>query len=974
MLIVFFILFLILGLRLFIIVAFQGEELTTLASNNTIKTMLTDAPRGEIYDRNGVLLAGNKTEFSINLSRNDMTQDEINETVINLVGILNKNEETVLDDFPIQINENGEYYFTFDQQLANWKAGAEIPENYTAEQAFNEVRRRYAIPEDMDRYEAQQKLISEYNVSVPISVATMEYRQNMDKRQFLETFRISAKQQESGVSAKKAYRIIRDEMELRFEPEGFGKTGKYLGISLGWMKDGFDLNDKEVSQILAMRYLLIKQGFMRYLPAEVAFGIKAETVLEIEENLHNLQGVSVLKSYIRYYPEGDAASHTIGYIGKIPDEQLKTPEFQEKVANLEYRTSDLIGQYGAEGGFEDLLKGSYGTKKVQVDRNGIVLQTIGEEVKAKKGEDIALTIDIELQRKVKASLLQGIEAARYGGAFYSRFGTYINSKAAYNADIGAAVVIDVKTGEPLAIANSDDFDPNMFARGITADDWNSLQTDNPRDPLSRRPLYNVATSTAVQPGSTFKPLTAIVGLEHGLDPYRLLYDRGFYEIGDHIYSCMAWNTFNESTHGSVDLFEGMRVSCNFYFFDVASGRDLAAGTDLGYADQVTIDVITDYAKQFGLGVRSDIEIEERIVPAPTEEGKITNIENLLKNYLYGECEYIFTAEALTDKKQMMLDINTIVSWTKENPERKDLTQRLLDLGIKEDEATALAMNIKSTYYNYATWTLGDELNVAIGQGETAFTPLQMANYMATIGNGGTLNSSSILKAKESVGEVQRPEGTPTNIQNPETLGFVREAMRRVVTGGTLQRGFEGLPISSVGKTGTAQRDGYINPPSEVDYIRDNLYIINPSLNWEDVETEMHRLLEEFDMIYTNPDTAVRKAVLNLSGRYFNRERLDEGIKGKYDDFGWVVALAPAGDPEIAVAVMLVQSGGSEAVSPIVREIIGDYFDLKSAREEAEFAVDYVTIFDKRLQAEAEAAALEAAAATQADEQEGTSED
>ena len=105
-------------------------------------------------------------------------------------------------------------------------------------------------------------------------------------------------------------------------------------------------------------------------------------------------------------------------------------------------------------------------------------------------------------------------------------------------------------------------------------------------------------------------------------------------------------------------------------------------------------------------------------------------------------------------------------------------------------------------------------------------------------------------------------------------------------------------------------------------------------------------------IYSNPNNAVRKAVINLSGRDFNKERLDKGLKAEYADFGWVVALAPVNDPEIAVACLLFQSEGSDAVGPIVREVIGDYFDLKKEREESEITIDYITMFEKHRQFEA----------------------
>ena len=108
-------------------------------------------------------------------------------------------------------------------------------------------------------------------------------------------------------------------------------------------------------------------------------------------------------------------------------------------------------------------------------------------------------------------------------------------------------------------------------------------------------------------------------------------------------------------------------------------------------------------------------------------------------------------------------------------------------------------------------------------------------------------------------------------------------------------------------------------------------------------------MNEFPTVYTNTNSAVRKAVLNLSGRDFNAERLDKGLKKEYENFGWIVALAPADDPQIAVACMVVQGGGSVNVSPIVREILGDYFDLQDSYAESGLNVDYSMVFQKNIQ-------------------------
>jgi penicillin-binding protein 2 len=270
---------------------------------------------------------------------------------------------------------------------------------------------------------------------------------------------------------------------------------------------------------------------------------------------------------------------------------------------------------------------------------------------------------------------------------------------------------------------------------------------------------------------------------------------------------------------------------------------------------------------------------------------------------------------------------------------------MLDLGVNENEVTRIAEECKYTYFNYAEWTMGDTFNISIGQGENAYTPLQMANYFATIGNGGIRNSLSLIKAVEGEGEVTRPAGQPANISDPQHLKDVVEGMRRVVTSGTLITPLAGLPVAAVGKSGTAQRSGYVNPPDEVAYVREHLSGINAKLSWSEVEAEMQRLMRDYPRIYDNPNTAVRKAVVNLSGSNFGTERID-AYKRTYEDFSWIVAMAPADDPQVAVACIIVQGGSSNNAGPPVRELLGRYFELKAEDALKESGMDYNTFFDE----------------------------
>jgi penicillin-binding protein 2 len=898
----FTVLLLVLGVRLFVITGVQGAEWREVADTNVIKTIATDAPRGSIYDRNGVLLAGDKPNFVVSFARNGLSYETMNESILNLVTILDKHKETLEDSFPIVISTGGKYSFTYDADIAKWLKSQNFPSDMSAMDAFDEICRQNDIAPGTDRYEAQEKLLQN-GVDPPISLTNKDYRKNVDKKNFFEKYGIK-----SGANAKDAFKTVR----------------KFFGID-------DELSARNARRVINIRNEVLDQGYLQYVPVTVASGLKEETIVEIEENEHDLEGVSVETESIRYYPYENSASHVIGYLGKISEEN------RDKYVNEKgYKSDDMIGLDGIEASQEELLHGTDGIERIQVNRSGETVRTLGKSVKAEKGQDIMLTLDIRMQKIAEDALKENLEKLQVGGTFTSKYGNYKFAKSAPKANVGAVVVMDVKTGEPLAMASYPDFDPNLFAEGITTKNWEELQGDNPRDPMSPRPLYNVAAKTAVQPGSTFKPVTAIAALESGMNPNREIFDAKYVKIGDHTYSCLG-------SHGNVNLLKGLQVSCNFYFFDAATGRDWANdGADLGYADNISIDKITNYAKKFGLGVESGAEISETVIAPPTAKKKLENTKVLLKNYILGQAEYVFNSKVIKDEKELISNVDEIVSWTKENPSIIEIQGRLVKLGVKKSEALALAEECKYTYFNYAQWTTGDVFNIAIGQGETAFTPLQMARYTAALGNDGVLNTASLMKAVEGEGEVEREAGSSV-VTKQEYIDEVLQGMSLVVSGGSMSGGFHGIDTKVAGKSGTAERSGYINPPDEVQYIKEHLSGINPNLKWSDVNKEMNRLLKDYPSIYVSENSAVRRAVINLSGRKFNTERLDE-YKQTYDHFSWDIALAPADNPEVAVVVMIVQGDTSANALPTVRECIGRYFELKKADKKNKFSVDYTTFF------------------------------
>ncbi len=592
-----------------------------------------------------------------------------------------------------------------------------------------------------------------------------------------------------------------------------------------------------------------------------------------------------------------------------------------------YQSWEMIGKDGIEKTYESVLRGKAGEEKVQVNAAGNLVKQISK-TEAQKGKDVTLTIDLELQKTAEDALSQALEKMRVGGTFVSEYGNYTMQQAS-NAQVGAVVALDVETGEVLAMASCPDYDPNLFADGISTEDWQSLQSTNERDPLAPAPLYNVAAKSAVQPGSTFKMVTATAAVECGLDPKRRLYDDGYVQIGNKTFGCVIWNQ-SRKKHGYLNLQEALGVSCNYYFFDAATGHDFYTGNSLGYDKEIGIDTIMDYARAYGLGQATGIEISETVAETPSKETKIEGLKASLKNTLLAEAETYFTDKATDNRTLLAQRVETICGFIGKEMDRAEVEQRLEQIPeLKDEKISALADLCKYTYIDQATWNTGDALNIAIGQGMNAYTPLQMARYTASLGNKGVTNPVSLVEKIEGRGKIEKDAPVTVPVEDESCFDEIIAGMVRVANdpGGSLSKIFSGFPYTVAAKTGTAQRSGKINPPDEEAYIREHLSAIAPNLSWEEIQAEKERLMEKYPDIYTSSDTAARRAVINLSGGTVTAAAIDQ-FKDSYDNFAWVVAMAPAEDPQIAVAVMVAQGKASANAGPVAREVMGKYFQQR----------------------------------------------
>lgn len=307
-----------------------------------------------------------------------------------------------------------------------------------------------------------------------------------------------------------------------------------------------------------------RKGKAKYLPVILASGLSRDQVEYFEENRLGLAGLDIEVKPVREYPGVTLASHLLGYIGEVSENELAMPEFAS------YNSGDYIGKNGIERSYEKYLHGEDGGRQIEVDARGRYLRTLSEALPM-PGQSLLLTIDLELQKAAEKAL---------------------GDKAA------AVVVMAVNSGEILSFASNPGFDPALFTRRMSREQWQSYLDD------VRRPLENKALKGQYPPGSTFKIITAIAGLSEGLiDENSAVNCNGEYKLGNATFRC-----WNKKGHGRVTLRSALRESCDVYFYQL--------GERLG------VDRIALYAKKFGFGEPLGIGLDnEKSGFVPTTEWK-----------------------------------------------------------------------------------------------------------------------------------------------------------------------------------------------------------------------------------------------------------------------------------------------------------------------------------------------------------------
>ena len=350
------------------------------------------------------------------------------------------------------------------------------------------------------------------------------------------------------------------------------------------LKKEYKIEQEDISEaykIMVVRYEIARNGYSSIRPVTIAKDVSRASAVKLGEQSIYFPGISATTEPLVSYPSGSLASHILGYVGNITQAELDGREDT-------YGINDVIGKVGIQYVFEEYLRGQNGIKQLDMSVDGnITDEYITKEAVA--GSDVILTIDANLQAVTEKALANNIKKIASGG-----FSKTSEAKA------GAAVVMNVKTGEILAMASYPDYEPELFINGISQkklDEYN--KGDN---------IFNRAISGVYAPGSTFKMITAIAGLETGaITPTEKINDVGVYKKA-HEPACWIWNSYG-MTHGWLNVTDAIIHSCNYFFYEV------------GY--RVTIDNIAKYAKYYGLGQKTNVELpmEEEGVVATRDKAK-----------------------------------------------------------------------------------------------------------------------------------------------------------------------------------------------------------------------------------------------------------------------------------------------------------------------------------------------------------------
>lgn len=645
--------------------------------------------------------------------------------------------------------------------------------------------------------------------------------------------------------------------------------------------DDKTLSMEEKTKILSIWQEMQMNAFLST-PITIAKNVSWETVIEIETRSMVLNGVSVAVNTQRVYPNGMHMAHVIGYIGKI--QNINT--YNDQLKDKGYRMDDLVGLDGVEKSMEEWLTPNsslrQGRQIVEIDRYGAVSRVL-ENTPPKNGNNVKLTIDSSLQRVAENALeftVNEIRSAQEKQKDNPRWldahketlqGTDrdFNENPIKLAEKGALIVIDMK-GRVKALASYPPYDPNAFIVG--GEDALTILRD------TRNPLINYVIASLATPGSIFKMVTASAGMASTdektglpfLTPTETISDMGKFDKYDKTHAPRCWiDPKLIGNHANLNIEGGLRNSCNYFFYTVAS--------------RIGSERLYKYAALYGLTSKTGIDLPGEL------QSYVGN-----QKMLYDPSKAINPAEQATWRptlvaasiKKHLVRIGRERNITFEDSKLDRAIKRLMDMAVAQQQSgwvrgirtvlmEELDMSRELVYLqvvvgdiyimlNEIKWGGNETIMAGIGQSITQVTPAAVSRYVAALANGGTVYDLTLIDS------ITTPDGDSIGQRDPITATELPELAPFLPY---IQKGMQGV----IDESGTAGR-----------YFTDFEYAQNKQM-------------------------AAKTGTAQVS-------------KIDLENNAWMVAYAPFDNPEIAIVCYVPNGYGGAYCSPAIKEVIGYYME------------------------------------------------
>jgi penicillin-binding protein 2 len=477
----------------------------------------------------------------------------------------------------------------------------------------------------------------------------------------------------------------------------------------------------------------------------------------IAEHQNEYRGVNVQQTWITGYPQRTLAAQVLGTVGQITREELKGGRYQGAVQG------ETVGQSGLEASYDQFLRGTDGKQRVEINAQGLPVG-IGRTVQPIAGHNLQTSLDTQLQRVGQASLAQSV--AGHGGAG------------------GAFVAMNPQTGEVYAMGSNPSFNPSVFVPSISEKAFKHLNDESSNFPLLNRAIQSVGPT-----GSTFKPITATAALQSG----EWSVDRTFDDTGTFNVSAEHLHNSGGGSSGVINLIDAFRVSDDVFFYNL--------GARLNPADPLTHPnggPLQAWARKYGIGRDPGIDLpgaKPGTLPDQRWRANLNRLESDCERAV-GPYRYVNGQGIHSSKK---------LPGYHRSPKRPLTTTGGCGIADGSDRP----------------WSVGDNINLAVGQGDVQVSPLQLALVYSALANGGTIVTPHIgLNVENADGTVLQkvgPEPPKRNLHiNPLYLDTIRQGLHEAAQspGGTSDDVMGKFPEQVYGKTGTAQ---YIVDGAETDY-------------------------------------------------------------------------------------------------------------------------------------------------------------